>query len=224
MPRGKKPKRQLSPSPTGTPVSAKSDTRYDVSNAGPGVQEKAARLVGRSINVKPMRAPSSGLLSGGRPPIESNVRPTVRLLGSEASISGITSSAEQFNSYRFDEISATKTYKKMMTLHLKDKMFRNLKFISNDSQLAFGKAPGSVCGYVCRQMRVPDDQWGDYWDMVREPTKKMIEQQRTNATSAVKKGFKGTITMIEHRKFNNFSLTDTFSKIRNARRHTREEG
>jgi hypothetical protein len=27
--------------------------------------------------------------------------------------------------------------------------------------------------------------------LVRQPTKKMIEQQRTNATSAVKKGFKG---------------------------------
>jgi hypothetical protein len=34
-------------------------------------------------------------------------------------VSGITSAAEQFNSYRFDESSALKTYKKMMTLHLK---------------------------------------------------------------------------------------------------------
>ena len=162
-----------------------------MSNAGPGVAEKAAKLVGRAISMAPVRTLSAVMPTGTQPYIESNVARTGRLLGSEASISGITSAADQFNSYRFDEITATKTYKKMMTLHLKDKMFRNLKFISNDSQLEFARSPATICGYVCTQMRVPDYQWGDYWDLVRQPTKKMIEQQRTNATSAVKKGFKG---------------------------------
>jgi hypothetical protein len=167
------------------------DDRYNMSNAGPGVSEKAAKLVGRAISMAPVRTLSAVMPTGTQPYIESNVARTGRLLGSEASISGITSAADQFNSYRFDEITATKTYKKMMTLHLKDKMFRNLKFISNDSQLEFARSPATICGYVCTQMRVPDYQWGDYWDLVRQPTKKMIEQQRTNATSAVKKGFKG---------------------------------
>jgi len=159
--------------------------------AGPKVRDNAARLVGKAISIVPVRAMSSAVPTGDRPDIVSNVNPTNRLLGSEASISGITSAADHYNSYRFDEITATRTYKKMMTLHLKDRMFRNLKFISNDSQLEFGRSPISICGYVCTQMRVPDFQWGDYWELVRQPTKKMIEHQRTNATSAVKKGFKG---------------------------------
>jgi hypothetical protein len=41
------------------------------------------------------------------------------------------------------------------------------------------------------KMRVPNYQWGAYWDLVKHTTKKMIEQQRTNATSAIKKGFRG---------------------------------
>jgi hypothetical protein len=39
-------------------------------------------------------------------------------------------------------------------------------------------------------MRVANYQWGDYWTMVKKTTKKMIESQRTNATSAIKKGFR----------------------------------
>ena len=184
--------RRLSSATQATPSPKANDTRYDVSNGGPVIQERAAKLVGRAISTAPPRTMSSVILTGNRPAIESNVQTPNRLLGSETSVSGITSAADQYNSYRFDEISATKTYTKMMTLHLKDIMFRNLKFISNDSQLEFGRSPSSLCGYVCTQMRVPDFQWGDYWDLVRQPTKKMIEQQRTNATSAVKKGFKGT--------------------------------
>ena len=186
------PRRGLSSRPKVTPAPLKDDRRYDVQNAGPLVKDKAAKLVGRAISIAPVRAMSSALLTSNRPDVESNVHQTVRLLGSEASISGITSAADQYNSYRFDEITATKTYKKMMTLHLKDRMFRSMKFISNDSQLEFGRSPVSICAYVCTQMRVPEFQWGDYWELVRPTTKKMIEQQRTNATSAVKKGFKGT--------------------------------
>ena len=169
----------------------KTADRYDIGNARPDVWDKAARLVGRAISVAPTRALSSVLHAPDRPDIVSNVHPAVRLIGSEASISGITSAADQYNSYRFDELTATKTYKKMMTLHLKERMFKSLKFISNDSQLEFGRSPVSICGYVCTQMRVPDFQWGDYWELVRQTTKKMIEHQRTNATSAVKKGFRG---------------------------------
>ena len=79
----------------------------------------------------------------------------------------------------------------MMTLQLKDRMFRNLKFISNDSQLEFARSQETICGYICTQIRVPNFQRGDYWELVRQPTKKMIEQQRTNVTSAIKKGLKG---------------------------------
>ena len=185
------PRRNLSSKRKGAPSSLSTADRYDIANAGPAVRDKAARLVGKAISIAPTRTLSSVLHAPDRPDIVSNVHPAVRLIGSEASISGITSAADQYNSYRFDELTATKTYKKMMTLHLKERMFKSLKFISNDSQLEFGRSPVSICGYVCTQMRVPDFQWGDYWELVRQTTKKMIEHQRTNATSAVKKGFRG---------------------------------
>ena len=110
------------------------------------------------------------------------------------SASDITSATSQFNSYRFDEASALKTYKKMMSLHLKDEMFRKLKFITSDAMLQYSTQETTLCGYVCTKMRVPDFQWAEYWDLVRQTTKKMIEQQRTNATSAIKKGFRGKHT------------------------------
>ena len=154
-------RRALSTKRKASSTASKQDTRYDVCNAGPGVREKAARLVGKAINIAPVRALSSALQTGDRPDIISSVNATGWLLGSEASISVITSAADQYNSYRFDEMTATKTYKKMMTLHLKDRMFRNLKFISNDSQLEFARSQETICGYVCTQMRVPDFQWGD---------------------------------------------------------------
>jgi hypothetical protein len=172
-------------------VSKKRDTRYDVENAGPIVKKGAEKLLGKAISIVPPRTLSLNITAGARPEILSNVPPVTRITGSEASVSGITSAADQYNSYRFDEASAMKTYRKMMTLHLKDEMFRGLKFITSDAMLEFSRRSLSLCGYVCTKMRVPDYQWGEYWDLVKHTTKKMIEQQRTNVTSAVKKGFRG---------------------------------
>jgi hypothetical protein len=126
-----------------------------------------------------------------RPLILSNISREIRVTGSEASVLGITSAADQYSLYHFDESSALKTYKKIMTLHLKDEIFRRLKFITSDTMLEFLRSHKNLCGYVCTKMRVPDYQWGEYWELVRQATKKMIEQQRSNATSAIKKGFKG---------------------------------
>ena len=184
--------KKLSSAPKSREGKQKNDERYKLKNSGPAVQEKAAKLSGRAINNVPERAVSLPLTGGNRPTIVSNVRPAVGVGGSETSVSGITSAADQYNSYRFDEVTALKTYKKMMTLHLKEDMFRKLKFITNDAMLDYSKSPATLCGYVCAKMRVPDFQWAEYWVLVRHTTKKMIEQQRTNATSAVKKGFKGT--------------------------------
>jgi hypothetical protein len=61
--------------------------------------------------------------------------------------------------------------------------------------LEFLRHQKTICGYVCIKIWVPDYQLGEYWDLVRQQaTKKMIEQQWTNATSARKKGFKGKYT------------------------------
>ena len=78
-----------------------------------------------------------------------------------------------------------------MMIHLKDDMFQTIKFITNDAMLEYSRNPETLCGYVCTKMRVPGYQWGEYWDLVKQTTKKMIEHQRTNATSAVKRGFRG---------------------------------
>ena len=91
------PRRSLSGKRKEVPASLKKDTRYDIDNAGPGVRDKAAKLVGRAISIAPTRALSSVLLAGDPPDIVSNVHPAVWLLGSEASISGITSAADQYN-------------------------------------------------------------------------------------------------------------------------------
>jgi hypothetical protein len=174
-----------------TTASLKEDTRYDLKNAAPSVQEKASKLVGKSLNQARVGRTSLAPVLGVGQDIISNVRPDVAGSGSQASVSDITSAADQYNSYRFDEASALRTYKKMMTLHLKDEMFRKLKFITSDAMLEFSRGNKTICGYIRTKMRVPEGQWGEYWDLVRLTTKKMIEQQRTNATSAIKKGFRG---------------------------------
>lgn len=183
--------KRLSSSQGSLPVTTSEDNRYALKNAAPRVQKGANKLLDKTINDVPTMAVALPVPQSNKPPIQSNVRPQVHSSSSDASVSGITSAAEQYNSYRFDEISALKTYKKMMTLHLKEDMFRKLKFITNDAMLEYSRSPTTLCGYVCTKMRVPDYQWAEYWKLVNHTTKKMIEQQRTNATSAVKKGFKG---------------------------------
>jgi hypothetical protein len=81
-----------------------------------------------------------------------------------SAVEGITNTAaadQQYNSYHVGETSTLKTYKKMMTIHLKDKMFRKLKCITSNAMLEFLRSPTTLYGYVCTQMRVPDYQWGD---------------------------------------------------------------
>ena len=112
-------------------------------------------------------------------------------MGTDWSISNITSAADQFNTYFFNESSAIRTHKKMMTIHLKDKMFCELKFITSGEMMEFLRAQTPLCGFVWSKMRVADYQWGKYWDTVKHTAKNMIEQQMTNATSAIKKGFRG---------------------------------
>jgi hypothetical protein len=53
----------------------------------------------------------------------------------KTTICNIASVAEQSNSYIFDEATALRTYKKMMTLHLKEDMFWKLKFITNHASM-----------------------------------------------------------------------------------------
>lgn len=187
---GKRGTKTLSSSSNTASASQGRHNRYELKNAGPQVRDKGKKLVGKSIN-NVARQTDRPMTVAGRPAIESNVLSSKKDTSQDPTVSDITCAADQFNSYRFDESAAMKTYKKMMTLHLKDEMFGKMKFITNESEMEFSRRRATLCGYVCTGMRVPDYQWGEYWDLVKHTTKKMIEQQRTNATSAIKKGFRG---------------------------------
>jgi hypothetical protein len=126
-----------------TPKSVgKSKDKYNLTNTGPAVQQKAAALVGKLINVAASALRKS---QEERPSIASNARPTNKVTPSENSLSGITSAADQFNLYSFDELSALKTYKKIMMIHLKDDMFQKIKFITNDAMLEYSRNPETLC-------------------------------------------------------------------------------
>jgi hypothetical protein len=106
--------------PVITATAKRRDERYDIQNAGPIVKEKAAKLVGRAISIA---RPNSVIASADKPEIHLNGLLVVKSMRSEASVSGITSAADQYNSPSFDEASTMKTYKKMLPLfHLKDEM------------------------------------------------------------------------------------------------------
>jgi hypothetical protein len=98
----------------------------------PGVTSKmqAAKLAGKIVNLAPPKTLSLVVPAVDRQEILSNMPRKNRGRGSEASVSGTTSTANQYNLYHFDESSTLKTYKKMGTLHSKDEMFRTLKFIT----------------------------------------------------------------------------------------------
>jgi len=183
----RKPRLSTQPRPEETRSNAGS--RYDVSNSGPAVSQAGAKIAGRAVNNAHNLLSLAGP-AGGRAAIATNLT-TQPIPHIDTSVSDITSAAEQFNSYRFDETSVTMMYKKMMTLHLKEDMFRKLKFITSDAMLEFSTEENSLCGYVCSEMLVAKYQWGEYWQLVKKTTKKMIENQRTNATTAVKKGYRG---------------------------------
>ena len=183
--------KRLSSSKTTPEPSKAKENRYNLSNAGPSVGEKAGKLAGRSINHVPGQASVQRSTSLARVVVTNVITAVGSKSSTEQSISNILSTSGQFNTYCFDESLAIKTYKKMMTIHLKDKMFCKLKVITSREMMKFSRDQTLLCNFVCTKMRVADYQWGEYWDMVKYTAKKMIEPQRTNATSAIKKDFRG---------------------------------
>jgi hypothetical protein len=184
-----KKKPSLATKPIPDRVASNNNDKYAFRNSGPAVSEGGERVAGRALN-NAQTLLSLATAVGTRPTIATNL-PIEPRQNIDSSISDITSAASQFNSYRFDETSILKTYKKLMTLYLKDEMFSKLKFITCDAMLEFSREENSICGYVCKRMRVATYQWGEYWELVKKSTKKMIENQRTNATTAIKKGYRG---------------------------------
>jgi hypothetical protein len=108
------------------------------------------------------------------------------------SVSTITAGAnEQFNAFRLDEKSSLESYKNTMEYKLKDDIFRKMKFITNDAMMEFSMDPRSLCQYICSEMHITGGMQGEFWRTTRNTVKRMIEKQRTNATSGCKRAFQG---------------------------------
>ena len=99
--------------------------------------------------------------------------------------------SDKFNAFRVNEKSTLESYKQSMGFKLKDGIFRNLKFVTNDSMMEFSMDPNSLCQYICKEMHITGAQQGAFWTAVKDTVKRMIERQRTNATSGCKKAFQG---------------------------------
>jgi hypothetical protein len=117
-------------------------------------------------------------------------------------VSDITIGAsDQFNAFRVNEKSSLESYKQTMSFKLKDDIFRKLKFVTSHSMMEFSMDPNSLCQYICKEMHITGTQQGAFWTAVKDTVKRMIEKQRTNATSGCKKAFQG--------KFNRNLSVDT---------------
>ena len=99
--------------------------------------------------------------------------------------------SDNFNAFRVNEKSSLESYKQTMGFKLKDDIFRNLKFVTNDSMMEFSMDQYSLCQYICKEMHITGAQQGAFWTAVKDTVKRMIEKQRTNATSGCKRAFQG---------------------------------
>ena len=90
--------------------------------------------------------------------------------------------SDRFNAFRVNEKSTLESYKQSMSFKLKDDIFRNLKFVTNDSMMEFSMDQYSLCQYVCKEMHITGAQQGTLWTAIKDTAKRMIEKQRTNAT------------------------------------------
>jgi hypothetical protein len=99
--------------------------------------------------------------------------------------------SDKFNAFRVNEKSTLESYKQSMGFKLKDDIFRNLKFVTNDSMMEFSMDEFSLCQYICKEMHITGAQQGAFWTAVKDTVKRMIEKQRTNATSGCKRAFQG---------------------------------
>jgi hypothetical protein len=110
----------------------------------------------------------------------------------DRSVSSISNTpGEHFNAFRVDEKSSLECYRQTMEHTLKSDVFQKLKFITSDAMMEFSMDPHSLCQYICTKMNMKGIQQGPFWTNIKNTVKRMIEKQRTNATSGCKKSFIG---------------------------------
>jgi len=147
--------------------------------------------------------------SGGSGTLISTNAPTP---DTEQSVSTMTNTpGSQFNAFRIDEQSSLACYRQTMEFKLKGDVFRKLKFITNDAMMEFSIDPQSLCQYICNQMNIRGHQQGPFWTSIKDTVKRMIERQRTTATSGCKRAFIGTYTL-KSSYYAKFIVTNIISK------------
>lgn len=107
-------------------------------------------------------------------------------------ISTISAGAgEQFNAFRLDEKSSHESTKQAIEHTVKNDIFRKMKFITSDAMMEFSMCHHSLCQYICATMHITGGRQGQFWALTKNIVKRMIEKQRTNATSGCKRAFQG---------------------------------
>ena len=116
--------------------------------------------------------------------------------GAEQDVSTLQHGAEsamQFNDVAKGGLRIMEQYKQAMASYVKNQLFRKLKFITNDRFLSYSTKEESLCYYICQQCNVPPASRETYWPKLKAMFKSMIKDQRTNATTSLKKVFMGKL-------------------------------
>ena len=165
--------------------------------AGGGVVTSGSRLTPHLSNIERQNFPSTSVDSSvashsDRRRARSQLATSIPATPEGNTVSDLTIGvSDKFNAFRVDEKSTLESYKQSMGFKLKDDIFQNLKFVTNDSMMEFSMDRFSLCQYICKEMHITGAQQGAFWTAVKDTVKRMIEKQRTNATSGCKRAFQG---------------------------------
>lgn len=79
-------------------------------------------------------------------------------------------------------------YKQLVTNLLQHEMFKDVKFL-NAEDLNFDTRPHTLCYYVCNKLGYARVHWGKHWEKLVKHVVKAMSTARSNASSAIRKGF-----------------------------------
>ena len=116
----------------------------------------SSRLSPHQANIDRQHASSSSIgssVAGGndRKTVGLRLASSIPATPEGNTVSDLTIGAsDKFNAFRVNEKSTLESYKQS-SFKLKDDIFRNLKFVTNDSMMEFSMDQYSLCQYVCKE-------------------------------------------------------------------------
>lgn len=99
---------------------------------------------------------------------------------------------KNFNLLKTSENDLIIHFEQLVESRVKPALFKQIKFITRESMLAYSTNDDSICFWVCDFLQITGEsqrQW--FWSKMKETVKKLIEKQRSNVTSAMKRAFMG---------------------------------